>query len=80
MFTAIHNEILAGPPDLPKVLEVLKRNEVTSAAGMIAARIIPDSSTLRELVPVTDVHARALLVRRTTDLGPMLYRPFVHSR
>ena len=32
MFTAINNEIPAGPPDIPKVLEVLKRNGVTVAA------------------------------------------------
>ena len=32
MFTAIHNEIPAGPPDVPKVLEVLTRNGVTVAA------------------------------------------------
>lgn len=32
MFTAIDNEIPAGPPDIPKVLEVLKRNGVTVAA------------------------------------------------
>lgn len=32
MFTAIHNEIPAGPPNIPKVLEVLQRNGVTVAA------------------------------------------------
>jgi quercetin dioxygenase-like cupin family protein len=32
MFTAIHNEIPAGSPDIPKVVEVLKRNGVTVAA------------------------------------------------
>ena len=32
MFTAIDHEIPAGPPDIPKVLEVLKRNGVTVAA------------------------------------------------
>ena len=31
MFTAINNEIPAGPPDIPKVLEVLKRNGITVA-------------------------------------------------
>ncbi|MBX3303340.1 MAG: hypothetical protein KF693_14090 [Nitrospira sp.] len=31
MFTAINNEIPAGPPDIPKVLEILKRNGVTVA-------------------------------------------------
>ncbi|GJL58519.1 MAG: hypothetical protein NPIRA03_13760 [Nitrospirales bacterium] len=29
MFTAISNEIPPGPPDIPKVLEVLKQNGVT---------------------------------------------------
>ena len=32
MFTAIDHEIPAGPPDIAKVLEVLKRNGVTVAA------------------------------------------------
>lgn len=32
MFTAVNNEIPAGSPDIPKVLEVLKRNGVTVAA------------------------------------------------
>ena len=32
MFTAINNEIPAGPPSIAKVLEVLKRNGVTVAA------------------------------------------------
>jgi quercetin dioxygenase-like cupin family protein len=32
MFTAVNNEIPVGPPDIPKVLEVLKRNGVTVAA------------------------------------------------
>ena len=32
MFTAINNEIPVGPPDFPKVLEVLKRHGVTVAA------------------------------------------------
>lgn len=32
MFTAINKEIPAGPPDIPKVLEVLTRNGVTVAA------------------------------------------------
>ena len=31
MFTAINNEIPLGPPDIPKVLEVLKQNGVTVA-------------------------------------------------
>jgi len=31
MFTAVNDEIPAGPPDLPKVLEVLKRNGVAVA-------------------------------------------------
>ena len=32
MFTAVHNEIPAGPSDIQKVLEVLTRNGVTVAA------------------------------------------------
>ena len=32
MFTAISKEIPAGPPDIPKVVEVLKQNGVTVAA------------------------------------------------
>lgn len=32
MFTAINNEIPTGPPDIPKLLEVLTRNGVTVAA------------------------------------------------
>ena len=32
MFTAIDKEIPPGPPDIPKVLEVLKQNGVTVAA------------------------------------------------
>ena len=32
MFTAISKEIPPGPPDIPKVLEVLKQNGVTVAA------------------------------------------------
>lgn len=32
MFTAISKEIPLGPPDIPKVLEVLKQNGVTVAA------------------------------------------------
>ena len=32
MFAAVSNEIPAGPPDIPKVLEVLKRNGVTVVA------------------------------------------------
>jgi hypothetical protein len=32
MFTAVSNEIPAGLPDIPKVLEVLKRNGVTVVA------------------------------------------------
>ena len=32
MFTAIHNEIPPGPPDIPVLLEVLHRNGVTVAA------------------------------------------------
>ncbi len=32
MFTAVNDEIPAGPPDIPKVLEVLTRNGVTVAA------------------------------------------------
>jgi mannose-6-phosphate isomerase-like protein (cupin superfamily) len=32
MFTAIDKEILPGPPDISKVLEVLKQNGVTVAA------------------------------------------------
>ena len=32
MFTAISREIPQGPPDIPKVLEVLKQNGVTVAA------------------------------------------------
>ncbi len=32
MFTAVDNEIPVGPPDIPKLLEVLKRNGVTVAA------------------------------------------------
>ena len=32
MFTAINNEIPPAPPDIPKVLEVLKQNGVTVAA------------------------------------------------
>jgi hypothetical protein len=31
MFTAIDKEITPGPPDIPKVLEVLKQNGVTVA-------------------------------------------------
>ena len=31
MFTALSREIPAGPPDIPKVLEVLKENGVTVA-------------------------------------------------
>jgi quercetin dioxygenase-like cupin family protein len=31
MFTAVHNEIPVGPPDIPKVLAVLKRNGVDVA-------------------------------------------------
>ena len=31
MFTAVNDEIPIGPPDIPKVLEVLKRNGVTVA-------------------------------------------------
>jgi hypothetical protein len=29
MFTAVHNEIAPGPPDIPKLLAVLERNGVT---------------------------------------------------
>lgn len=29
MFTAIDKEIPSGPPDIPKLLDVLKRNGVT---------------------------------------------------
>ncbi len=32
MFTAVHNEIPVGSPDIPKVLDVLKRNGVNVAA------------------------------------------------
>ena len=32
MFTAISKEIPPGPPDIPKVVEVLKQNGVTVAA------------------------------------------------
>lgn len=32
MFTAVNNEIPAGPPDIPKVVEVLRKNGVTVAA------------------------------------------------
>lgn len=32
MFTAVDAEIPVGPPDIPKVLEVLKRNGVSVAA------------------------------------------------
>ena len=32
MFTAVDNEIPVGPPDIPKLLEVLKRNGVTVVA------------------------------------------------
>ena len=32
MFTALSREIPAGPPDIPKVLEVLKQNGVTVAS------------------------------------------------
>jgi hypothetical protein len=32
MFTAISKEIPSGPPDISKVLEVLKQNGVTVAA------------------------------------------------
>ena len=31
MFTAIDKEIPPGPPDVPKLLDVLKRNAVTVA-------------------------------------------------
>jgi hypothetical protein len=31
MFTAIDQEIPSGPPDVPKLLDVLKRNRVTVA-------------------------------------------------
>ncbi|HBH80349.1 MAG TPA: cupin domain-containing protein, partial [Nitrospira sp.] len=31
MFTAIDKEISPGPPDVPKLLDVLKRNGVTVA-------------------------------------------------
>ena len=31
MFTAIDREIPSGPPDVPKLLDVLKRNGVTVA-------------------------------------------------
>jgi quercetin dioxygenase-like cupin family protein len=32
MFTSIDKEVLPGPPDIPKVVEVLKKNGVTVAA------------------------------------------------
>ena len=32
MFTALSKEIPPGPPDIPKVLEVLQQNGVTVAA------------------------------------------------
>jgi hypothetical protein len=32
MFTAVDNEIPTGPPDLPKLLDVLRRNGVIVAA------------------------------------------------
>jgi hypothetical protein len=34
MFTALDNEIPVGSPDIPRVIEVLKRNGVTVAAQM----------------------------------------------
>jgi quercetin dioxygenase-like cupin family protein len=32
MFTSVDKEVLSGPPDIPKVVEVLKKNGVTVAA------------------------------------------------